>query len=440
MNLVYRRITYIIFFIIFLAAAPAVILYTQGYRYNFHHQRIQKIGILIISSIPKRAEIYLNGKIIEDRNTPAKIEGLLPADYEIKLTKDGYHDWQKRLPVYENATTFAEDIILWKKEIPIKLDSTNVVDWKISPNKDKIAIISQTNQLISLDLNNGNISIISQLDDYQNLKIIGWSNTSKKIIIQADKNQIENYFIFSPNQTIASDPQQITNYNYQIIKWDLKNDNTIYGHNQNGLWRIDLFTQKREVIIDDNLDDFLIIDDDIFTYVDGNIYRRRFWESSNPELVEKINCDSCRFVNKDRNKIILLDKQNQKIFIIDPENKNKIIENQAKTINWLNNNTILFYNDWEIWIYELDKKDPDLVTRMGENISYAIWHTEGRHIIFATENKVRIIELDNRELKNVTELVNFDFLTHITTDKKGEILYLSGQLAGQDGIYQLTIK
>ena len=129
MTLIYRRITYSIFIIIFLIAAPTVILYTQGYRFNFEKGRIQKTGILVISSVPRRADIFLNGKKIENKTTPARLENILPADYEIKLAKNGYHDWNKRLTVLENSSTFAEKILLWKNSLPNNIINQDFFDY-----------------------------------------------------------------------------------------------------------------------------------------------------------------------------------------------------------------------------------------------------------------------------------------------------------------------
>ena len=63
-NIGRRRMVYASFIIIFSILTPIIILYTQGYRYNFKRGRVQKTGILIISSIPKKADVYLNNKLV----------------------------------------------------------------------------------------------------------------------------------------------------------------------------------------------------------------------------------------------------------------------------------------------------------------------------------------------------------------------------------------
>src|SRR3989338_2860476 len=71
-NLAWRRAVYVFFIIVFLIVTPLVVLYSQGYRYNFKRGKVQKTGILIISSIPKSADIYLNNQLVTQNQTPAR--------------------------------------------------------------------------------------------------------------------------------------------------------------------------------------------------------------------------------------------------------------------------------------------------------------------------------------------------------------------------------
>ena len=150
-DLALRRTIYILFIVIFLIAAPLVVLYSEGYRYNLKRGKIQKTGILIISSLPKKADIYLNGKVVIGDQTPARLEKLLPADYEIKIAKEGYYDWTKKLQIFENSTTFAEEVILWKNNWPTQLASYDIIDWLASPDNQKSVFLTQNRKIMALD-------------------------------------------------------------------------------------------------------------------------------------------------------------------------------------------------------------------------------------------------------------------------------------------------
>ncbi|OGY44658.1 MAG: hypothetical protein A3B89_04215 [Candidatus Buchananbacteria bacterium RIFCSPHIGHO2_02_FULL_40_13] len=434
-DLALRRTIYILFIVIFLIAAPLVVLYSEGYRYNLKRGKIQKTGILIISSLPKKADIYLNGKVVIGDQTPARLEKLLPADYEIKIAKEGYYDWTKKLQIFENSTTFAEEVILWKNNWPTQLASYDIIDWLASPDNQKSVFLTQNRKIMALDFTDKKISELHQAGYDDNLKILSWSNTSKKILIQVGSQ----YLVINTERP-ADSPLVIPNNDYFLIKWDLKNDNLVYALNNLGVYKIDLFSQKTNLILNKKVTDFLVNNDLIYFYYKDVIYKQKITDISQLEIIDGLKCSNCRFINRDFARLLLLDQSDQELFIIDPSTKNKTIKQAAKNVNWLKDDTFLFYNDWEIWIYELEKKEPEIITRIGAGVSQVLWQPEGRHIIFISDNKIKIIELDNRELRNIIELFNGHKINYLTLDNRGRDLYFQSIIADKPYLMELTIR
>ena len=67
MTLRTRRILYSFFIAIFVIAAPTLVLYTAGFRYDFEYNRIVETGSLVVKSYPQNASIYINGELLENR-------------------------------------------------------------------------------------------------------------------------------------------------------------------------------------------------------------------------------------------------------------------------------------------------------------------------------------------------------------------------------------
>jgi hypothetical protein len=105
------------FIVLFVITTPIIITYTAGYRWNTKKWRLEKVGIIFLRSRPAGADIYLNDKLLKD-DTPSRLRGLLPDTYEIKVAKNGYTTWSKKLTVASALTTFAERIVLWKNTAP----------------------------------------------------------------------------------------------------------------------------------------------------------------------------------------------------------------------------------------------------------------------------------------------------------------------------------
>lgn len=118
MSLLARRLIFYLLLAFFVISTPLIIGYTAGYRYHFKQRRLVKTGALSITSAPDNAFIKLNNKLL-DSQTPALIVDIMPGNYEIILEREGYHSWQKTLPIEKEKTTFARNVPLFKKTAPV---------------------------------------------------------------------------------------------------------------------------------------------------------------------------------------------------------------------------------------------------------------------------------------------------------------------------------
>jgi len=78
----------------FLLILFLIIALSRGYRPNLQKKSLVPTGILAISSNPKAAKVYVNGKLegVTDINL-----SLEPGEYKIEIKKEGYTSWQKKI-------------------------------------------------------------------------------------------------------------------------------------------------------------------------------------------------------------------------------------------------------------------------------------------------------------------------------------------------------
>jgi PEGA domain len=161
--------------LVFLILAPIVVLYTAGYRYNTKKMRVEKVGIIFVRSRPSGANIYLNGKK-RTETTPARLRDLLPGDYDVKISKNGYSDWEKTLPVGSELTTFAESIALFKNSVPEEINSApakalNAAELSILNREDQQSFAAKNETArtdgfeIWVDDGNGGHDTVTRLSD-----------------------------------------------------------------------------------------------------------------------------------------------------------------------------------------------------------------------------------------------------------------------------------
>lgn len=96
----------IFLFFLFTIVIIVIIAYARGYRLDLNDKKITPSGILAIKSSPQSAKVYLNGKLKGVTNLNLTLP---PNHYSVKITKEGYTTWQKKVNL--------------KKEVVISLDA-----------------------------------------------------------------------------------------------------------------------------------------------------------------------------------------------------------------------------------------------------------------------------------------------------------------------------
>lgn len=79
-----------------------VIRLAQGYRPDLSTKSLRPSGILVATSIPDGAQVYIDGRLKSATNTTIN---LAPDEYEVEIKKDGYTSWKKTLTIQKELVT-----------------------------------------------------------------------------------------------------------------------------------------------------------------------------------------------------------------------------------------------------------------------------------------------------------------------------------------------
>ena len=85
-----RKTILILALFVFIVIAPTIILYSSGYRYDFDEKSIRKVGMIIIESIPRDVDIFMNDKLVAS-NTSHKIRNLFLTLNIMPICKMGFN-------------------------------------------------------------------------------------------------------------------------------------------------------------------------------------------------------------------------------------------------------------------------------------------------------------------------------------------------------------
>lgn len=450
MSIKTRRILYVTFILAFLVITPLVMSYAAGYKFSFARGSFQKTGMIIIKSKPAGARIYLDGRpqrsffggYLGEKNghivTPAKLKNIAPGEYNVKLKLDDYWDWGKKLVVRGGETTFAEDINLFKKDTPLLISKGDFTLSSVSPDEKKY-ILNDGEKTIFLDLEKEEEIILSPKKIKED---VIWSSDGKMVILDELIFDLENKKEILNLKNYID--QEATN-----IKWKEKDNNIILFsiEKERSVKTFSLVTKKIETIAEKiNAKNFILKNNYLYSIEEKKgITNLNSFNINSGEEKRSINIPSFglyNFINQNNKFINLYDKKHQILYIINPDDYFPIIEtiNNVKSAKWINDDTILYTNDFEIWLANIKNYKKELLTRISGQISQAIWHPSQNYVIYLMKNSINAIELDNREKHNITELIKTDMPSAATINKDGDVLYFNGKIGSQQGVYKLTIQ
>ena len=426
MNKKQRTIFFFAMVIIFSIIGPAIIMYSQGYRFDVKKFQFVETGGIYIKARPEEVDLYVNDKYIQKSSLFTRdilVQNLLPGNYNIKVEKDGYHSWEKNLDIKTKNVTEAKDIFLFRKNIEFEEIKDNVVDFYL--NNNQVIILTKLNELFLYTSN--------KLD-----KILNASQTP---------NNIEKiYFLSNDNVIIKTTTglhYLLENKNIKLIKSfniDTKNitnrDNKIVYQFKNSIYEIDPREDIPELLSRDHVDAFTVDGNSIIALRKNKVVRlydlkreeeelynfNYYKEGSNYQL---FLIGNQLFILEDEKNLYFLDKENRTF-----EEKIKATSDLKYTSFF---NKIIFYDENNIWLMLLKRiespffKDAYSVIKIGdfnkkiENIKWL----NGSYFVFTLDKEIFISEIDNRDKLNMFSLNEFDVSNIFFNGNRNELFILN---------------
>lgn len=114
------------------------ILYASGYRFGFEEGQpiVEKTGLLVASSKPKGAQVFINGDLSTATDNTIN---LIPGEYTIKIIKEGYFPYEKKVRIEEKVVTSVDALLLPLAPKLENITSNGVDNPILDPTRSKIA-------------------------------------------------------------------------------------------------------------------------------------------------------------------------------------------------------------------------------------------------------------------------------------------------------------
>ncbi|MEI6597230.1 MAG: hypothetical protein WCL13_03450 [bacterium] len=177
----------------------------------------------------------------------------------------------------------------------------------------------------------------------------------------------------------------------------------------------------------------------------GSVISLEIIDAATGQNIKNINLretGNYSFINAEQNLLNLYDNNHKILYLIDPLSSYRPLTeiiNNVKTAFWANSNDLIYANDFEIWLYNLETKNKTLITRISDTIKNAVLHPSKNYIVYSTEQTINAIELDEREKRNITELIKFESINSFVL-AADDIIYFLGKTDNSEGLYKFFIQ
>ena len=119
-----------------LIVAFLVIKLAQGYRPDLSSGGLRPTGLLVATSVPEGAQLWIDGKLKSATDTTLNLP---PDEYQVEIKKDGFFSWQKTIQVKKELVV-ETDAYLFSTYPDLKaLTFTEATDPLLSPDGQKVA-------------------------------------------------------------------------------------------------------------------------------------------------------------------------------------------------------------------------------------------------------------------------------------------------------------
>ncbi|MBI2598696.1 PEGA domain-containing protein [Candidatus Curtissbacteria bacterium] len=122
--------------LLILLTGIVAIFWARGFKPDFKNGKIARTGLIVASSVPTGAQVYLNDRLTSATDT--NIAFLDPGTYKIRIQKDGYTTWEKEIEIKADLATEIRALLFPTAPQITPLTSTGAAGPTLSPDNSKL--------------------------------------------------------------------------------------------------------------------------------------------------------------------------------------------------------------------------------------------------------------------------------------------------------------
>ncbi len=238
-----KQLTISLLIVGFLVLATAlVILFGSGYRLNFNRSGaiVSGTGLLVTTSSPNGAQVLINGHLTTATDNTIN---LAPGTYDVKIFKEGYFAWEKKIIIKNEVVSKADALLLPSAPKLESITNIGISNPVLDPGKTKIAysVASQSavkNGIYVLDmssmpiltLQSSSTQITNDTINVFSKATLMWSPDSKEMLATIKLDLLSTTYLLnskSANDTPSDVTETIASVNTSWLKLQSEKDKAL---------------------------------------------------------------------------------------------------------------------------------------------------------------------------------------------------------------------
>lgn len=165
-----RRVIFYSFFLIFIIVTPLLILYARGFYFLWGSKVFIKTGgVFLKSSNENSLKISVGDNLVKETSFLSKgaiVSPLNPGEYKIRVEKDGFSPWEKKMKVREETMTEVRNILLIPDSEKI---NARIIAGSSTTELSLMPLSYVNNKIVVRDRNGGAILLVNNDDSTKKL-------------------------------------------------------------------------------------------------------------------------------------------------------------------------------------------------------------------------------------------------------------------------------
>ncbi len=442
-----RLALFLLFVGSFFVVSGSILFYAFGYRYSFERGIFVYGGSITLKSNPVQIDIKIDGQSIPPQslnrlNQSYHLAGIPPGEHAVEVSASGYQTWSKRVMVRSGLSNEFWNITLPRQNYDLLpyAGTEGFTRYFQSPEPTVFAGIAEHDQQITIAMFDTESKEAETLYFQTNARFsfeknenLEWSTDGDRIVFPVMLDGSRHVLTVDVETKEVRDlTTELSQISILRPRWNPSITDSLLYLSENKLYRVDIGnatdTPLEPLLLTEPILTYDLSGPDIYiAHPESKLLYRFKASEERPKLLPVTDTpiqgltDGATLIVYDEYRIAILSTDGSLAFFnayLDEQPVRELAERGIVGVQFSDDGKkLLFFGEREINTYFIrpwevqprrEQNSVWQISRFADPISSAQWTKDYEHVLYLKGSQVFVTELDNRDQRNIHELIRFE--------------------------------